>query len=288
MSNQITTAMVKQFGSNVELVYQQTEARLRAGVRVETVKGEVEFFEQIGTTSAVKSTSRYAPMPLVNTPHMRRMVAVEDYTWADLVDPLDLKKTLIDPTSPYVINAGRAFARLTDEVIISAFFADAYTGKNGTTSVSFPTATNQVSAASAGLTLSKLISAKEILDNNDVPPENRHIAITGTQLADLLGTTEVTSADYNTIKALVKGEVDSFLGFKFHLVNLLETDGSGNRRVPVWHGDAMLLGVGQDAKASIDKRTDLDRLPMQVSYIMSLGATRMQEEGVVEIQCVES
>lgn len=288
MSFNITTAMVQQYHSSVELLVQQDGTRLRQAVRVEPQQGETGFYDQIGSTAAVKRTSRHAAMPLVSTPHSRRMVALEDYDWADLVDKQDMNKTLADPTSKYSINAAYAMGRAQDTEIIRAAFGTAFTDKTGSTSTAFATATQQIAASTTGLTIAKLIAAKEILDGNEVPDSDRHIAVTSTQLSDLLGTTQVTSADYNTVRALVRGEVDTFLGFKFHHTELLGVDASSYRRVPIWHKNGILLAVGQNPASNIGPRADLAGIPTQVSYTMSIGATRMQETMVVEVLCVEA
>ena len=83
MSTQVTTAFVKQFGTNVQLLSQQRGSVLRAAVRNETVVGEEAFYEQVGTTSATKKGSRHSDTPLMDTPFARRRVAVEDFD-ADL------------------------------------------------------------------------------------------------------------------------------------------------------------------------------------------------------------
>ena len=216
MSTQITTAMVEQYSSNVQILMQQKESRLRPLVRVETgIVGKNAFFDQLNATAAVKRTSRHADTPLVSTPHLRRRVSLADYDWADLVDNMDVKKVLTDPTSNYAINARNAMNRAMDDEIITAFLATAYGGVDGSTSYTFDTSYNVVAAASAGMTIAKLRSAKQILDGNEVDDEDRFCVIGSKQLQDLLGTTEVTSSDYNTVKALASGQVDTFLGFKF-------------------------------------------------------------------------
>jgi hypothetical protein len=63
-----------------------------------------------------------------------------------------------------------------------------------------------------GLTLAKLLSAKETMDGDDVPENGRVIVCTSDQISDLLNTTEIKSSDFNTVKALARGEIDSFLG----------------------------------------------------------------------------
>ena len=211
MSIQITTAMVEQYSANVQILMQQKESRLRPLVRVEAgVIGKNAFFDQLNSTAAVKRTSRHADTPLVNTPHLRRRVSPGDYDWADLVDNMDLKKVLTDPASNYAINARNAMNRAMDDEIITAFLATAYGGVDGSTSYTFDTSYNQVAAASAGMTIAKLRSAKQILDGNEVDDNDRFCVIGSKQLQDLLGTTEVTSSDYNSIKALVGGQVDTF------------------------------------------------------------------------------
>ena len=281
MSLQITTSFVQQFGSNVYILAQQRGSRLRNAVRNETIVGEKGFFDQLGATTAVRRTSRYADTPLVNTPHARRMVVPIDYDWADLVDDLDQLKNLIDPTSPYAMNAGYAMGRAMDEALIEAFDGTAYTGKDGTTSTVFDT-NMSIAHGSAGLSIAKLRDAKRLLDAQEVDPMTpRYIVTKAQEIDDLLGTTEVTSSDYNTIKALVKGEIDTFMGFKFLRTELLTTASSVTSCF-AWAETGMLLGVGKDASPSIDKRPDKNNA-RQVYVNMSIGATRMSEKEVVRI-----
>ena len=288
MSTQITTAFVKQFSANVDFLVQQKGSKLRDAVRVETgVRGEEAYFDAVGAVAAVKRTSRHADTPLIETPHSRRKVILYDYEWADLIDDPDKIKTLIDPENAYAQNAAWAMGRAIDDAIIEAATGTAYSGKDGSTSVSLPSG-QIVSSNSEGLTLAKLLEAKYILDSNDVDPdEPRYCALTAYQLKELLNTTEVKSADYNTIRALVAGQVDTFLGFKFIITNRLGTNASGERKVLCWAKNGLLLAIGQDIKSRISERADKS-YATQVYYAMSIGATRMEEKKVVEIDCVES
>jgi len=288
MSTEITKAFIKQFSANVDFLVQQKGSKLRDCVRVETgVKGEEAYFDAVGAVSAVKRTSRHADTPLIETPHSRRKVVLYDYEWADLIDDPDKIKTLIDPENAYAQNAAWAMGRAIDDAIIEAATGTAYTGKDGSTSVSLPSS-QIVSAGGSGLTLAKLLEAKYILDSNDVDPdEPRYCAVTAYQLKELLNTTEVKSADYNTIRALVAGQVDTFLGFKFIITNRLTTNDSGERQVLCWAKNGLLLAIGQDIKSRISERADKS-YATQVYYAMSIGATRMEEKKVVEIDCVES
>jgi hypothetical protein len=286
MSVQITTAFVNQFSSNIQMLSQQMGSLLRNAVDVETVNGEKAFFDQVGSAAAVLRTTRHADTPLIDTPHSRRMVTMSDYEYADLIDDQDKVRLLVDPTSTYARAAAAAMGRAMDDVIISAALSTSLTGKDGTTSTPFDT-NNQIAVGAAGLTLAKLIEAKEILDSNDVDPSiPRYIAVSPKQITNLLDDPEVTSADYNTVRALVKGELDTYVGFKFVTTNRLGLDGSGDRRCFAWAMDGIKLAVGKEPSARIDERADKS-YATQVYYCMSVGATRMEEAKVVEILCDE-
>lgn len=286
MSVEITTAFVNQFSSNIQMLSQQMGSLLRNAVDVETVNGEKAFFDQVGSAAAVLRTTRHADTPLIDTPHSRRMVTMADYEYADLIDDQDKVRLLVDPTSTYARAAAAAMSRAMDDVIISAAFGTSLTGKDGTTSTPFDSS-NSIGVGGAGLTLAKLIQAKEILDSNSVDPSiPRYIAVSPKQITNLLDDPEVTSSDFNTVRALVKGELDTYVGFKFITTNRLPVDGSNDRRVFAWAMDGIKLAVGKEPNARIDERADKS-YATQVYYCMSVGATRMEEAKVVEIICDE-
>ena len=295
MSSQVDTAYVYQYRNNVSMLVQQKGSRLRPFVRVEPQNSEFEFYDRIGATDAVEITGRHQDTPLVSTPHDRRRVSLRDYDWADLIDRQDKLRMLIDPTSAYAMNAVFAMGRKMDDAIIGAAFDTAYSGKTGQTTVSFPAA-NQVavnyvesgSAANGNLTIGKIRRAKEILDayDND-PDEARIMTCTANSLHSLLRNIEITSQDYNVVKALVEGKVDTFMGFKFVRTQRLLTDGSGYRRHIAWVQSKLLLAVSQDPMVDVGPRRD-KRNSMQVYVTMGIGATRMEEQGVVEIKVDEA
>lgn len=286
MSTQITTAFVNQFSSNITMLSQQMGSLLREAVDVETVTGEKAFFDQVGSAVAQVRTSRHGDTPLMETPHARRMVTMSTYEYADLIDDPDKVRLLVDPTSTYARAAAMAMGRSMDDVIISAALGSASTGKAGSTSTSLPSG-QKIAHASGGLTQAKLVSAKKILDQNSVDPSiQRYIIVSPEQIEDLLNITAVTSADFNTVRALVQGEVDTFVGFKFIVSNRLNTDSDGNRQVIAFAGDGIKLAIGKDVTGRIDERADKS-YSTQIYYCMDIGATRMEEEKVVEIACQE-
>ena len=285
MSVQVTTAFVSQFSSNVQLLSQQIGSKLRGAVSEDSVTGDKAFFDQIGSGTAQLRTSRHADTPLQDTPHSRRQVAIDTYEYADLIDDADKVRMLIDPTSTYARAAAAAIGRAMDDAIITAATGTALTGVSGGTSTTM-LAANQIAHGSAGLTVAKLVQANKILDNSDVDPSiPRYIGVGPEQIEDLLNNSTVTSSDYNSIKALVHGEIDTFLGFKFIKSTRLSV-ASSVRKCFAWAEDGLKLAIGKDVVSKIDQRADKS-YSTQVFYCASFGSTRMEEEKVVEINCSE-
>jgi len=287
MSNQITTAFVQQYSNNVQMLSQQKGSLLRSAVDVETVVGKNAFFDQVGVASAVKRLTRHSDTPRMDTPHARRRVSLADYEYSDLIDNQDKIRTLIDPTSAYATAAAYALGRAQDDEIIAALSGTAFTGETGSTSTVLPSSQKITEAGTDGLTIAKLRSAKEILDASSVDPSiPRYIAVSPKQITDLLGTTEVTSSDFNTVKSLANGEVNSFLGFNFIVSNRL-TSASSKRLCLVWAMDGCKMAIGQDLMTRIDERSDKG-YAHQVYVCQSIGATRMEEDKVVTIEAHEA
>ena len=282
----ISTAFVKQFGSTIELLVQQQGSKLRDAVRVESgVTGEQAYFDQVAATTAVLKTTRNADTPLVKSDNRRRSVVLLDYEWADLVDDQDQLKMIVDPENPYARNASWALGRSIDDNLITAFNAAALTDKTGSTSTALP-ASQVILNGGTALTIDKLRSAKQIMDLDDVPEDERYICVSPVQLTNLLETAEVTSADFNTVRALVMGQLNTYLGFQFIVSTRLPITGN-IRSAFAWRRDGMLLATAKEITTRIEERPDKS-YATQVYLCMSVGATRMEEEKVVQIDTDET
>jgi hypothetical protein len=298
MSQQIETSRVIQFGQNILMLSQQKASRFRNTVLMEPgIRGKRFSRDQVGSVNARKRTTRHGDTPLIETPHSRRWLTTSTYDWADLVDNIDKLKAIEDPTNVYAQTGAAAMGRAIDDEVIAAFFATSVTGEEAGSTVAFP-AGQQVAVNSwaygqgsgnAGLTVSKLIEAKTLLDAAEAgtePDEERYIAVAAKQIANLLSTTEVTSSDYASVKALVQGQIDTFMGFKFIRTERLLVDANSYRRVPAWVKSGMCLGMVEDVISRISERADKN-YSTQVYAEMDVGATRMEEVKVVEIKCLE-
>ena len=286
MSTQITTAFVEQYKNNVLHLAQQKGSRLRDTARYTPVTGKSHYFERIGSTAAVVRTTRHSDTPQIDTPHSRRKVSLVDYDWADLIDQEDKVKMLITPQSEYAMAGANAMGRAMDDALIAAASGNAYGGVAGATTIALPS-TQKIAGGTTGLTLAKLLSAKEIIDSSDVDPdEARYIICSAKQVTDLLNTTQVTSSDYNTVRALASGDIDTFLGFKFIRSERL-TVASSIRACLAYTESAMGLAVGSDITTRISERDDKN-YATQVFLSMVIGATRVEDEKVVEIGAKET
>lgn len=296
MSIQVDTALVQSYKANIEIQFQQKGSRLRQYVRTERQNAEFDFYDRIGPTDAVEVQTRHADTPLINTPHDRRRVSLRDFDWADMIDRQDKVRMLADPTSSYSQNAVFAMGRKMDDIIVEAAFGTAYTGKTGATAVTFPTSTQQIaanyvesgSAAASNLTIGKLRRARYMLDAKEALEDGEDLVcvVHAAQIQALLRQTEITSADYNQVKALVEGKVDTFMGFKFVRMNRLPKSGN-NRSVLMFARGGLLAAVGYDVTVDVGPRRD-KRNSVQVYVCMNMGATRMWEEKVIECLCDET
>ena len=292
MSNEITTSRVQKYFDGITILAQQRMSRLRSKVRSESgVIGKAAYFDQIGATIMQKKSGRHTDTPLIEIPHRRRQVQMDFYHTADLVDVADVLTIINDPTNSYGMTMAMAAGRQIDAVIAAQFFATANTGEAGETPTSFPAAFIVDSAGNAAMTTAKVIEAKEILDANENDPQiMRHAGTTAKQVSDLLQETSggtVTNSDYNTVKALVRGEINSWVGFDWMRYEEFPETGDPYRRCPFWSERSMLLGIGQDIRGRISERDDKD-YSTQVYYSLRIGATRMDETGVVEVRCDEA
>lgn len=298
MSQQIPVAWVNQYKDNVTMLYQQQGSKLRGNVRERSVTGASDFWDLLGPTAAIKKTVRHADTPQVDTPHSRRMVVPVDYEWADLIDKQDVYRILIDPQSAYAVNAAKAMQRAYDDEVILAFDGSVKTGVAGATTVTFandwPTtrgaAQGDEDFSAAALTVPNLTTLKLDLDQNDVDDDNRFIIMSPagfTQLLKASSAPQITNADYATVKALVAGQIDTFMGFKFIRSTRLPSPTTNLRYGYVWQTNSMAVSVGMDMITRVTERADKG-YSTQVYCAMSFGATRVQGNGVARFKIDET
>jgi len=287
----ITVASVQQYQTNVELLMQQTDSRLRGMVSTDSYVGkQASVIEQFGEATAQKRTSRHSDTPLLDLSQDKRWVFPVDYEWASLIDQVDKLRMRIAPEGQYTRAAAAAMLRAIDDEIILAFFASAFKGENGTTADAFDTTTHGVGVdeggTASGLNVEKLqLGLRKLMTahKGDIM-EPTHGAIGPYEHDKLLKQIQVVNKDYNGGAAVLEnGRIRRFMGFEFVVTDRL-TISSGNRLIPLWVKSGMHLGVWQDVQASIDKRADKGN-SWQVYTNMTIGSTRTQAGKVIRVLC---
>ena len=268
------------FDSEVKQSY-QAESVLRPYVRVKpNVKGSTQKFYVIGkgTASVRTPQSDVVPIGVSYTPQTATM---SDYSAAEYSDIFQAGKVNFEERQELVQLCGKAIGRRLDQLIISALDAASST----------QTVANSIGGSTTNMNVAKIREAKLLLDKKNVPQEDRTLVIHADGLANLLSETSVTSSDFVNVKALVNGQVDTFLGFK--VVSLgdrdeggLTKDGSNDRQCFAFHKGSIGLAENMSAK------TEINYIPEKTSHLVnamfSAGATHIDAEGIVEITARES
>ncbi len=289
MSTQITTAFVKQFTDGITLLQQQMGSNLRRGVSVESnITGDRAFFDQVDATGMTAVGNRHGDTTYTDTPHKRRMLTLAPYDVADLIDRPDKVRTLNDPTNSYVRSFAAAAGRQIDELIICAFDATVSTGVDGSGSDAFDNSNMEVDLSS-NMSLEVLRQTRQKLEENenleDGGDNEWFIVMEADQREALLSDTTITSSDYNTVKNLVDGQINQFMGFTFLKSQRLPLSGS-DRSCFAWVKSDMKLGIGQEPRGFIDVLPG-KRHAVQIRYELDAGAVRMSQKGLVRIICAE-
>jgi len=287
-----------EYGTNWEQLVQQSNCRLGEFVTQAAFDGKSKDFNQIGAVDWQAILGRARETVITDTPLGKRRLTQGGYDKANLFDEWD--ETFLGqislPRSEVQVAHLNGWNRLKDTVIITAALGDAVvpsvTSLGIETTTTTPLGSGQKvainyvesgSAANSSLTIGKLRQAKYLLDEGDVDDEEaRCIAITAKELQALLRATEVGSFDYNSIKPLVDGEVDTFMGFNFKRVSSSVMPAVSNvRYLPCWVKSGVKCStVG--ARAHMDIRVDKSH-SLQIRHTGLVGAVRMEEAKVVEI-----
>lgn len=311
----ITDQYQPKFENEWRRIAQQANSRLGSAVTVNTgCTGEVVYRDQIKPIDVIDlgtpgdpTSGRFQTIAVSEIDTQKRANYPNKYYVPKHFDRMDaafLKDQSL-PTSQTFTEMKSGFDRKQDDLIIAAATGGARTGDNGgtTTDLADYNGGKQIvdiqedgtgsPTTDQGMNLAKLLKAKQILESNDVFGQDAdgdamgYIAMTSNQLFDLYQTTELTNADYAAeLKALYRGEIDQFLGFKFIRSErlLLATT---TRTCFAWVKSGIVLDIWENATFEIDKRTDLTH-PWQLVGYGAMGATRLEEAKVVEIPCSEA
>jgi len=308
MNSQIEAWRVQQYASNVYRLAQQKGSRLANLLRQESFTGKAEFFDRIGSATAQEKAGRNVDTPNLNIDHSRRMLVSKTYDWGTLVDRTDKLENIHSPESHYAVAAKDGLGRKMDDVIIEALLGTARYGEDGSSSQTLGNAQKVTATTGAALDYPNMLFLRKLKRKFDeAEVEGARILVHGADFLDaLLGVTQVTSSDYAAVKALVRGEIDTFMGFKFvHSERLplasvhddadyhfnvatgyydaAGTDMVGTEKCCLaFVGDGGIFGKRTGAEvAKIEERADKS-YSNQIYIAQDFGALRMEEYKVVQ------
>lgn len=293
----IDTLYAIQFSPVLYQLAQQKESRFASRVRRETVSNaELAYFDTVGPDDdPEQNTTRHGDTPLSDGVYGRRKVVPQEWEKGRILDKHDQTRMLANMQGATMQSFAMSFGRKKDKIIYEAMNATAYTGKDGTGTVALAaesigingdgTVTTLGTAAAEGtdiiISLDRLLLMMQIFNEADVDPDiAKHWVVTPQDIANLLTIEEIGSSDYNTIKALQQGKMETYAGFKFFWYNGLTAVGSAARTF-AWAEDGMILAYIGDLQTEVTIRADKKNYPQIYSH-MDLGAVRMEGAKVHE------
>lgn len=304
MSLQVPQYYAPTFANYVEMLVQQSGGRLRDTVTHGNYEGSesARAVNQVGTTRPNKNLARLSGTPVNDIPADNRWVYPNEYDNALYITKQDEVRLMIDLKGPYIAAQHEAMGRAEDEEILLSFYADAKTGKNGSTTTTFPG--SQVVAvtvggggAATGLNVPKLRAAKVKLKKAgvDLRSDQIFMAITATDEDNLLNEVQIISDDYKNLRPVFdeQGTLTRFMGINFVQIEFDDAtsypdaaaamvNGSSQRMLPMWVKSGIHLGYWNKLNTRVDERPDL-RYAWQMYTKQVLGATRTQEKKVVQV-----
>lgn len=289
----------QKFSSVLLVLSQQLGSKFATRVRNESVaSAELAYFDTLAEDDdTAQKTGRHDGTPISEAEFGRRRVIPYPWTNKKVLDKEDLDRMLPDPRSPVAMNQVRSLGRKKDDLIIAAALGTASIGKAGGSTIDFEDDSLSINgdgtittlgtlaihnATDIGLT--KMLTMMRLFNDEDVDPAIRKMwVVTPKDLEDMLNITEIGSADYNTVKALVQGKVDTFAGFDFFWSTRLPSDpATGNsKRSFAWAQDGIILASIGDISTRMEEAERLDFAWVLFSK-MDLGAVRMEGAKVHE------
>ena len=282
MSKFLTEAAVQEFDSEVKHEYQGMRT-LRETVTIRTgVVGDAYKFTRMGKGLANQKASQADVTPMDIT-HARQTATMENWNAPEYTDIFDQAEVNFDEKSELAIVIAKAIGRREDQLIIDALAAISFAVTNDE-----DPDTGRIFDISAtrNFDLTSIRSAKGHLDDIEADEGDRHIVLRALALQKLLEDSTVTSSDFNTIKALVNGDLDTYMGFKFHVIGTRKEGGlpgvAADRTAFAYHKPSIGLAIG------IDMKTTIDWIAQKTSWLANgmfkAGAIAREPQGIVKIQ----
>lgn len=280
MSLQASNNFITSFDAMVKQAYQGA-SKLRNTVRLKSgVQGSTHQFPTMGKGLA-QSRVRLTDVTAMNVSQNKATATLSDWVAPEYVDIFDINKLAFDEKQNLAQAVSNALGRRLDQLVIDAMSTSAFATQVGV----------NTGGSNTNINLEKILRAKALLDKNGVPNDgNRHMAISAQGLEGALLETEISSSDFNVMKALMTGEIKTYAGFQFHVIEDRTEGGlpktSTTRNNFAWHKDAVGLAIG------MDQRTEINYIAEKTSWLvngmLSAGAISIDTDGIIDVLAIES
>lgn len=291
----------KEFEPYIDLLAQQKTSLLRSRVTFKRVSSAEEaYFHQIEALDApTENADRHGDTPSREAVLLRRRVVPLPFEDGYLLDKPDTDRMVVDPQNVIVQSIGSSFGRWIDDLLITAAFADAATGKAGGTAVAFRDESISIDGTTGGIIttlgtlavvstpvtmeLAKILAMAQIYDTANVPETDRkYWVIQPKDKRSMMDITEITSSDFTT-KRLDTGVIGHFAGFDFIVSNRLPLDAATStaKRTLSWSEGGLGLAFIQDLSVSVDRRPD-KKNATGIYATIDAGAVRVEGSKVHE------
>ena len=274
MSKTLSSVAVTEFDSMVKHAYQGSSL-LRPAVTVRNnVVGDTYKFRNMGKGLANQKSTSDLVTPM-DVSHSFATATLSNLNAPEYTDMFDAAEVNFDEKQELARTIAQSLGRRCDQLVIDAMDAET-------------TYAATVVEGGTNLTTAKVIDAQVALRRQGVPNSELFAVVNAGGLDGLLNQEEVTSSDYANVKALVNGDVDTFGGFKFIVVEDRDEGGlplPSTRTCFAFHRDAVGVGIGMNQKSEINYVPE--KTSFLVSSMFSAGAVAIDAEGIVAISCTE-
>jgi hypothetical protein len=272
MSVNLSAVAQIEFDSMVKQAYQGTGILRGTVTQRNNVVGDTYKFRAMGKGLAnQKATS--AAVTAMGVGHSFTVATLANWNAPEFTDIFDAAEVNFDEKQELAEVIAGALGRRSDQLIIDAM--DLVT----------PTAAD-IPAGAVNLTIAKLIEAQVALRDQGVANSDLYGCIESFGLGGLLSDEKASSADYQNVKALVRGDIDTLCGFK---INTVETRAEGGLTEATnivdsyfYHKAAVGLATG------IEMKTEINYVPERTSWltngVMKAGSVVRDLGGLVKVQ----
>ena len=275
MSVNLSSVAKEEFDTEVKHAYQGMKTLRDCVTSRNGVVGDKYDFRLMGKGAATTRTGSSADVVPMDIAHSVKVATLVDYEAPEYTDIYDKQTVNFDEVQELATTIAGAMGRRDDQSIIDAL----------------ATTTTTVGAGTQALDLATITAAAKALNKVEAPMEGRYFIVHEGGLNDLLNDSTITSADYNSVRMLMSGEIDSFMGFKWKVIGSGRAEGGLPLTTTVRSGFAFhKRSIGH--AVGIDMKTRVDYVPHKASWLsMGMwkgGSVAIDVEGIVEVKYLDS